>query len=84
LGGGTNNVGVGEWAHWQEEGLMLPFGSSLAAAANADNGGIPGGEEVSADNAINEEYREPPHPPGLVAIRWRSRQLQTMTLTGRL
>ena len=24
---------------------------------------------IDTDNAIDEEYREPPHPPGLIAIR---------------
>jgi hypothetical protein len=73
-------VGVGEQVHRQEEGLSLPFGSSLAAAtaaaaaadADAANVDVPEGEEVFANNVINEEYREPPHPLGLVAIRWRS------------
>jgi hypothetical protein len=65
-------VGVVEQAHRQEEGLSLPFRSSLAATADAANIDVPGGEEVSAGNAINEEYRKPPHPPGLLAVHWRS------------
>ena len=72
LGGGTKVVGVGELVHRQEEGLLTPFQSSLAAAANTANVNVPGGEEVSAVDAINEEYREPPHPQWLVVIRWRS------------
>ncbi len=84
LGGRTNDVGVGEWVHQQEEGSLSPFGSTLAAAANAADIGVPGGEEVSANNAIEEEYREPLHLPGLGVIRWRSGRLQTTMLTGRL
>ena len=32
---------------------------------------------IDADDAINEEYREPLHPLGSVAIRRRSAQLRT-------
>ena len=75
-------MGVGERAHWQEEGSLLPFGSSLTVAANAANDDVPGGEEVSANDTINKEYWEPPPPPGSVVICSRSGQSQPTMLTG--
>ena len=30
---------------------------------------------INANNAINKEYRELLHPPGSVAIRWKSGRL---------
>ena len=35
---------------------------------------------IDADNPIDEEYQEPPHPPGSVAIHWRSGRSQTVPL----
>ena len=32
---------------------------------------------INANNMINKDYQEPPHPPGLVAICRRSGQSQT-------
>jgi hypothetical protein len=63
---------VGERVHRREEGLSSPFKSSLATAAYAANIDVPRGEEVSADEVIDKENREPPHPLGLVMILWRS------------
>ena len=40
------------------------------------------GGEMSANDAIDKEYWDPPHPPGLVAIRWRSERSQTTSLVG--